>query len=161
MLSHRSSLLTTSIREFRGNGRTRYMMRDRIINPGQPNDLMPNYDTGTWTSYDGETPTKDWTLTWTTDPAPAHYVGSNVVRYHLGLAQFTPGATTGEFDVKYFHADHLGTTRAMTDEGQTGPPAMRGASVCVGDWSATMNLAARLIRGNRTPRGVIFRTSIV
>ncbi|NOT01256.1 MAG: RHS repeat-associated core domain-containing protein [Phycisphaerales bacterium] len=121
------TLMTTSIREFRGNGRTRYMMRDRIINPGQPDDLMPNYDTGTWTSYDGDLPTKDLTLTWTTTPAPAHYVGSNVVRYHLGLAQFTPDPATPElndFAVKYFHADHLGTTRAMTNDpdDSTGPP---------------------------------------
>ncbi|NOS99674.1 MAG: RHS repeat-associated core domain-containing protein [Phycisphaerales bacterium] len=119
------TLMTTAIREFRGNGRTRYMMRDRIADEQASNYLMPDYDTGTWTSYDGETPTKDLTLTWTTTPAPAHYVGSNVVRYHLGLAQFTPDPATPELNdyaVKYFHADHLGTTRAMTDEGQPGPP---------------------------------------
>jgi RHS repeat-associated protein len=117
-----TNLVTTSIREFRGNGRTRYMARDRIINPGQPDDLMPDYDTGTWTSYDGDLPTRDVTLNWVTDPAPAHYVGSDVKQYHLGLAQFEPTATVGDYDVNYFHSDHLGTTRAMTDEGAAGPP---------------------------------------
>jgi RHS repeat-associated protein len=128
-------LATTSIREFRGNGRTRYMMRDRIINPGQPNDLMPNHDTGTWTSYDGDLPTWDFTLNWIADSPPpppqtppdpptGHYESGGTVRYHLGLAQFTPTATVGEYDAKYFHADHLGTTRAMTDDpdDSAGPP---------------------------------------
>ncbi|NOS99673.1 MAG: RHS repeat-associated core domain-containing protein [Phycisphaerales bacterium] len=122
-----ASVSTQSIREFRGNGRTRYMMRDRIADEQASNYLLPNYDSGTWTSYDGELPTQDTTLNWISHPPPPqipHYENGGSTRYHLGLAQFTPGATTGDFNVKYFHADHLGTTRAMTDEGQTGPPAV-------------------------------------
>ncbi|NOT01258.1 MAG: hypothetical protein HOP29_11590 [Phycisphaerales bacterium] len=124
------TLATTSIREFRGNGRTRYMMRDRIADEQSPNYLLPDFDSGTWTSYDGETPTQDLTLNWVDDAPPAqsgHYLPTGVVRYHLGIAQFTPESPLDpenhNYHVKYFHADHLGTTRAMTDEGQTGPPA--------------------------------------
>ncbi len=54
-----NSVTNLKIREFRGSGRTRHMMRDRTLN--WPH--LPDYGSATWTDYNSDSPTADYTVT--------------------------------------------------------------------------------------------------
>jgi YD repeat-containing protein len=92
------------MREFRGSGRTRHMMRDRI------DAATPDHSTEVWTDYRQDLPTGDYTVDCkdTVDPA------KETRHYDPGLAEVDDpyGAAT----VAYTHTNHLGTTGARTDD---------------------------------------------
>jgi len=107
-----------AIKEVRGNGRTRYMLRDWDFswNAGaQDWDVSPNNESATWTAYDGDLPAYDYVME--LDEPNQEYDPAWQTSYHLGLAQRDAGGPT-----RYYHSDHLGTTRGMSDEGTVGPP---------------------------------------
>jgi len=98
---------TAVIREFRGNGRERYMIRERVADDQSPDFLKPLYESAVWTDYDGDAPTGDWTIDF---QAPA-YQPEQI--FLLGLAHIDPGVSP---EASYTHANHLGSTRMTTDD---------------------------------------------
>lgn len=100
-----TSEITTRIREFRGSGRTRYLMRERDVNTGAFLSAS-----AVWTDYEGEMPTADYVVD-AMSPGPTI---TEERRYALGLSQ-----VESDFRPSYFHTDHLGTTRALTSSSTT------------------------------------------
>ncbi|MCG3137515.1 MAG: hypothetical protein HJJLKODD_01361 [Phycisphaerae bacterium] len=88
-----------NIQEFRGQGRARYLARQ-----WDTQSLSPDFDSALWTDYDGDTPYADYTV---------DELGVVTVTkiYEPGLGEIDQ--LTGE--ITYFHTDHLGTTRLVTD----------------------------------------------
>ncbi|NOS99671.1 MAG: hypothetical protein HOP29_03500, partial [Phycisphaerales bacterium] len=103
---------TAAIREFRGGGRARYMMRDR-----NAATLSPDYASAVWTAYDGDEPTRDYSL----QVSGSQYYPVPADRYQLGIAQAKPASSSPNLNVNYFHTDHVGSTRAMTNSPESGP----------------------------------------
>lgn len=105
-------VFTRFIREFRGNGRRRYMVRDRC-----PDDMgiecapqyAPLYDTAVWTAYDGDLPVGDYTIDVVDEATQYTYLTG----YQLGTAEADLQASP--FAPTYYHGDQIGSTRAMSD----------------------------------------------
>jgi len=120
-----------AIKEVRGNGRTRYMIRDWDYswNAGTQNwDVSPNNASATWTAYDGDEPAYDYEMVWNA----ATYKFDAVWRtsYDLGLTQREAGeGDPGASTTRYFHGDHLGTTRGMTNDPDVGAPTVSARMV--------------------------------
>ncbi len=96
------------VREFRGNGRTRHMTRERDVIT-----LAPDDDSAVWTDYDGDFPSADYIVTSCEGSATVQ----DQTHYHLGLAEIDYCDPAPCDDVAtYTHTDHLGTTRARTDD---------------------------------------------
>jgi len=95
------------ITEFRGNGRARYMARQR--NPyldeygGSEWQVLP--ETAVWSDYDGDVIYGDYVV----DPNEGTIVERTAYLPAIGEMDSATGAVT------YYHADHLGTLRATTD----------------------------------------------
>lgn len=89
------------IREFRGSGRARYMVRDRDTTDWANLSLASN---AVWTDYDGVSPTVDYVVDFGSDPNGKVVQSSHI---ELGMAEYdvASGART------YHHANHLGSTR--------------------------------------------------
>ncbi|MCG3137522.1 MAG: hypothetical protein HJJLKODD_01368 [Phycisphaerae bacterium] len=89
-----------NIQEFRGQGRARYLTRS-----WDTQSLSPDFDSALWTDYDGDEPYADYTV---------DELGSVTVTkiFEPGLGEVDQ--LTGE--ITYFHTDHLGTTRAVSDQ---------------------------------------------
>jgi RHS repeat-associated protein len=94
------------IREFRGQGRRRYMMRDRQgwhdTAGGEDNWSKVIPGSSMWTDYDGDQPTADYRV----DEFGAATVEK---RYALGLAE-----VDGDGNTSYHLSDQIGTTRTIT-----------------------------------------------
>ncbi|MCH8967981.1 MAG: RHS repeat-associated core domain-containing protein, partial [Planctomycetes bacterium] len=94
---------TVSITEFRGSGRGRYMTRQR--DPADPTQVLAG--TTTWYDYDGDEIYGDYEV---------DVVGQNVTTTQIGVTE----AGIGQVDyngsgLSYFHFDHIGSTRLLTD----------------------------------------------
>ncbi|MEE9297179.1 MAG: RHS repeat-associated core domain-containing protein [Phycisphaerae bacterium] len=108
------------IREFRGDGRTRHMMRER--DTAFPHG--PLFDTAVWTDYNDDLPTGDYTVNGCVNQpgTPCDSIQPIVTEethYDLGLAEMEYGPdpfSTTDDTVTYTHTNHLGTTRARTDD---------------------------------------------
>jgi RHS repeat-associated protein len=114
------SVQTLAVREFRGDGRGRYMMRDRCANAngcGSVPQYEPLYDTAVWTDYDGDRPWGDYSVSsCDSDPDPQVFGPPTIEEqrhYELGLSEIDRESPDA---VSYTHTDHLGTTRAQTNE---------------------------------------------
>ncbi|MCG3137518.1 MAG: hypothetical protein HJJLKODD_01364 [Phycisphaerae bacterium] len=88
-----------NIQEFRGQGRARYLTRQWDVQ-----SLSPDFASAVWTDYDGDTPYADYTV----DESGVVTV-TKIYEPGLGEVDEMTGAIT------YFHTDHLGTTRLVTD----------------------------------------------
>jgi len=109
-----------AIKEVRGNGRARYMIRDWDFSwNGSGWSVSPNNASATWTAYDGDEPGYDYEMVWNA----ATYKFDAVWRtsYDLGLVQ-RDADESGASETRYFHGDHLGTTRGMSNEAD--PPTV-------------------------------------
>jgi hypothetical protein len=99
------------MREFRGSGRTRHMMRDRL------DSQTPDHTTEVWTDYRQDLPTGDYTVDCGEGAGGGSVVISSDRHYHLGIAEVDdPDGTVGAQAVAYTHTNHLGTTGARTDD---------------------------------------------
>ncbi len=98
---------TLAIREFRGSGSSRYMMRER-----HPLTLEPDLDTFQWTFYaeDGD-PLLDAAYEWT----GTEYDPELLDLYDLGLVRARWDGVLAEYVFDYFHSDQTGSTRALSD----------------------------------------------
>ncbi len=93
---------TVSITEFRGNGRTRYMVRER--NPAFALDVLSG--TTRWSDYDGDEIYGDYIVDDVTG------VLTETMAYLPGVAQMD--SQTGE--IVYFHGDQIGSLRTVSDQ---------------------------------------------
>ena len=89
-----------SITEFRGSGRGRYMTRQR--DPADPTQVLAG--TTTWYDYDGDEIYGDYEVDMVGQPT------ENGVT-EPGLAQVDYNGS----GMSYFHSDHIGSTRLLTD----------------------------------------------
>ncbi|MFH1419024.1 MAG: RHS repeat-associated core domain-containing protein, partial [Planctomycetota bacterium] len=96
---------TVSITEFRGNGRTRYMVRER--NPAFALDVLSG--TTRWSDYDGDEIYGDYIV----DDVSG--VVTDTMAYLPGVAQMD--MLSGE--ITYFHGDQIGSVRAVSDQQST------------------------------------------
>ncbi len=106
------------IREFRGTGRERYMMRDR--DTAFPHS--PDYDSARWTDYNDDLPVADYRVT-DCDTGPSAADVADETHYALGTAEIdycTEGESCTDDAVSYTHTNHLGTTRARTNDASHG-----------------------------------------
>lgn len=99
----------TWAREFRYDAaRARYLNRELDLAELLNGDLVPIADGDTWTDYDGDSSYGDWEFNANDPPTP-----SDLRSYEPGLALKDPWDETS--GIAYYHADLIGTTRAMTD----------------------------------------------
>ena len=93
------------IRETRGSGQTRYMIRERDRATREP-----LYDEAVWTDYEGVQPMADYTVQNVEEGEMIVTTVTEGERHSL-LAEWYLGVQSPE----YFHEDHVGTTRVRTD----------------------------------------------
>ncbi len=107
------------IREFRGTGRERHMMRDR--DTAFPH--LPDYAGASWTDYEGDLPVDDYTVTDCHTGILTAAAVADDTHYALGAAEIdycTEGESCTDDAVSYTHTNHLGTTRARTNDASHG-----------------------------------------
>ncbi len=95
---------TLEITEFRGNGRQRYMVRERDPAPYQEWSVLPG--TTRWSDYDGDEIYGDYIVDDVTGAV------TNTMAYLPGVAQMD--MQTGE--ITYFHSDQIGSLRAVSNQ---------------------------------------------
>ncbi len=95
---------TQGITEFRGNGRQRYMVRQRDPSPWMEKTVLPG--TTRWSDYDGDEIYGDYIVDDVTG------VLTETMAYLPGVAQMD--SQTGE--IVYFHGDQIGSARAICDQ---------------------------------------------
>ncbi len=111
------------VREFRGSGQSRHMMRDRTIvgaNPGGPG--LPDYDSAVWTETWGDGPV-DYTVEMDGTAATKNYVRS----YNPGVSDYDWTSS----EATYYHGDQIASTQAMTDD--SGAVIMRPVYTAFGE----------------------------
>ena len=94
---------TVSITEFRGSGRGRYLTRQR--DPANPTQVLAG--TTTWYDYDGDEIYGDYEV---------DVVGQDVTTTQIGVTE--AGLAQVDYNgsgLSYFHSDHIGSTRLLTD----------------------------------------------
>lgn len=91
------------ITEFKGSGRARHVVRYR--DPADPSQILAD-PAPLWSDHDGNGIYGDYVI----DPNTGNVVEK--AAYLPGIGQMD--SQTGE--VRYFHSDHLGTLRAVTDQ---------------------------------------------
>jgi len=94
-------------REFRYDGsRQRYL--NRAFDPAALNEDPPDFGeyTDTWSDYDGNAVYGDFTVSGGV---------SNVRSYEPGMAKVDPWVSSGSGSTDYYHMNHIGSTRFMTD----------------------------------------------
>lgn len=93
------------LREFRyDSGRARYLNRKL-----DPVTLAPIAADTVWTDYDGNEPYGDFAIV-----QSGSWFASNTRSYQPGVATIDPWTSIGGANTKYYHTDHLGTTRTMS-----------------------------------------------
>ncbi len=107
----------TYAREFRYDGaRARYLVRE-LFAPHFANNQYTVLG-NTWTDYDGDTAYGDYEIipegfNEQGDPVPTH--GESIRSYQPGIGLVDPVNTPPGTSTSYYMADHVGTTRGMTD----------------------------------------------
>jgi len=103
----------TKVREFRTDSpRQRYMVQSRDPNSTDP-PLQP-LDDAVWTDYAGNTAMRDYKIQIDDEVEPPAPLGlSETDLRHQSPGQWQADATEAAI---YYHTDHLGTTRLMTNE---------------------------------------------
>ena len=101
------------LREFRYAGaRQRYLNRKFT---GASVTANPNnvagwvVESAVWTDYEGDEPYGDFAIV-----QSGSWFASNQRSYQPGIAMVDFGTTSGGANTKYYHTDHLGTTRTMS-----------------------------------------------
>ncbi len=118
------------ITEYRGNGRSRYMVRQR--DPQSPLDVLPG--TSRWSDYDGDEIYGDYIVN-------AFGQAHETTAYLPGIAQMAAQTT----QVQYFHSDQIGTLRAVTTE--PGVPAQMIVQTAFGEPVCGSNGAGDCVPG--------------
>ena len=94
------------LREFRyDSGRARYLNRKL-----DPVTLAPIAADTVWTDYDGDDPYGDFAIV-----NSGSWFASPTRSYEPGIAMVDPWTSSGPANTKYYHSDHLGTTRTMSN----------------------------------------------
>ncbi|MCZ6651794.1 MAG: RHS repeat-associated core domain-containing protein [Planctomycetota bacterium] len=91
---------TVSITEFRGGGRGRYLTRQR--DPADPTQVLAG--TTTWYDYDGDEIYGDYEVDMVGQPTQ-----NGVTQTGIGQVDYIGSG------LSYFHGDHIGSTRLLTD----------------------------------------------
>ena len=136
-------------REFRyDSGRARYLNRELSVEDLIEGDLVALTDT--WTDYDGDTSYNDYSVE-AGDPPTL----TNLRWYEPGTAlKDPPDQSTG---IEYYHTDHLGTTREMTDSAGSAASAVVftafGERVDAGDYTRYGYVGAHGYQSHDFPNG--------
>jgi RHS repeat-associated protein len=97
----------TFLREFRyDSGRARYLNREYDAEDLNENSPVFTVDSEIWTDYDGDDPYGDFTIDGRVMDERS---------FQPGLGTVDPWADEGGSATNYFHSDHLGTTRGLSN----------------------------------------------
>ena len=102
------------LREFRyDSGRARYLDRKftgASVTANPSNVAGWVVESAVWTDYEGDEPYGDFAIV-----NSGSWFASNQRSYEPGVAKVDPWTSGGSANSKYYHTDHLGTTRTMSN----------------------------------------------